>query len=230
LREELGRTAYSEVLEDYLKQIYLTLKENQPATTQVLAKTFKVSPPTVTQTIKRLKHLGLVNHHPYRGVTLTKEGERIALEIIRHHRLVELYLHHILGIPWEKVHKEAERWEHVISEEVENRMAEILGEPTVDPHGAPIPGKDLDLPPCPYVSLRTLNEGAVGTIGVVEDEDPSFLKLLQEKGIRVGEKVSLLSKGEKIKLRVGKKVVHLSLSQSEKIWVEERKSPGSSGL
>jgi len=170
-------------MEDYLKTIFNLLREKGKANTNDLAKIMKVSPPTVTQMIKRLVELQLVEHEPYKGAVLTPGGEKIALEVIRHHRLIEQYLHEVLGLPWDKVHEEAEKWEHVISEEVEKRMAEFLNHPTRDPHGSPIPSPELVLRDEELVYLSEMNEGETGIVSEVPDEDPKLLQYLDDLGL-----------------------------------------------
>jgi DtxR family Mn-dependent transcriptional regulator len=165
-------------MEDYLKTIYHLLSENGKANTLDLARLLKVSPPTVTQMVKKLADAKLVSYSPYRGFLLTDLGERIALEVIRHHRLVEMYLHEALGVPWDKVHEEAERWEHVISEDVEKRMDRALNYPKHDPHGSPIPNEQLVMEVEELVPLGELGVGESGVLREVPDEDADFLNYL----------------------------------------------------
>jgi DtxR family transcriptional regulator, Mn-dependent transcriptional regulator len=137
--------------------------------------------------LKRLDEMGLVRHQPYRGVILTRAGEKIALEVIRHHRLLESYLSEAFGMPWDRVHDEAEVLEHYISEELEELMAEKLGEPSHDPHGDPIPGRDLaPLNDEGSRPLEALEAGESATFARVSDSDPSMLRYLAERGIRPG--------------------------------------------
>jgi DtxR family transcriptional regulator, Mn-dependent transcriptional regulator len=141
------RRLHTEAIEDYAKAIYaLTLSRDGPALTGEVAERLGVTPATATSMLKRLDGLGLVAYRPYKGVTLTASGEKVALEVIRHHRLIEAYLSEALGMPEDRVHEEAEVLEHYISEELELLIAAKLGEPSHDPHGTPIPGPDL-LPP-----------------------------------------------------------------------------------
>lgn len=182
------------VMEDYLKAIFETSRRKGRVTTQILARHFGVKPATVTQTLQRLADLNLVNYEPYRGVRLTEAGRRIALEVIRHHRLIERYLHEVLGIPWHRVHQEAERWEHVISEEVEQRMAEMLGHPGRDPHGAPIPGPDLSLQEETLEPLSGLEPGDCAQVVEVADEDPDLLLYLEARGLRPDCVVEVLAR------------------------------------
>jgi DtxR family Mn-dependent transcriptional regulator len=141
------RTLGSEAIEDYAKAIYaLSSKRAGPVANGELAERLGVTPATATSMLKRLDDLGLVDYLPYKGVTLTPAGEKVALEVIRHHRLIEAYLSEALGMPDDRVHEEAEVLEHYISEELELLIAAKLGEPSHDPHGTPIPGPDLELP------------------------------------------------------------------------------------
>lgn len=144
---ELHRSANTEAIEDYVKAIYaLSRDRSGPVLNGEVAERLGVAPGTATAMLKRLADLGLVDYLPYKGVTLTSAGEKVALEVIRHHRLIEAYLSEALGMPADRVHAEAEVLEHHISEELEQLMAAKLGEPSHDPHGTPIPGPDL-LPP-----------------------------------------------------------------------------------
>ncbi len=174
----------SSVMEDYIKAIFNLLQKKGKANTNDLAKSMKVSAPTVTQMVKRLVDLKLVTHEPYKGVSLTESGNKMALETIRHHRLIEQYLYEALGVPWDKVHKEAEKLEHVISEDLEKRIAEALNHPTHDPHGSPIPSKDLVLESEDLCLLTELEAGAKGTISEVPDEDPDLLRYLDQLGLK----------------------------------------------
>jgi DtxR family Mn-dependent transcriptional regulator len=136
----------SQTAEDYLKEIYKLQQEQGRATTSALAERVGVSPPSATAMLKKLAELKLLRHEPYRGVVLTPAGEKAAIEVIRHHRLLEQYLSETLGMPVDEVHAEADRLEHALSEELEARIDESLGFPTHDPHGDPIPGADLRWP------------------------------------------------------------------------------------
>jgi len=142
-----GRSPKTEAIEDYAKAIYALSRDRQgPVLNGEVAERLGVAPGTATAMLKRLDEMGLVALVPYKGVTLTKAGEKVALEVIRHHRLIEAYLSEALGMPDDKVHAEAEVLEHHISEELEALIAAKLGEPSHDPHGTPIPGPDLELP------------------------------------------------------------------------------------
>ncbi len=163
---EMARPPLSEAQEDYLKQLLL-LEEalGSPVSTQALAERLGVKPPSVTGMLKKLSALGLVAHAPYRGARLTEAGRRVALEVLRHHRLLETYLHQALGYGWEEVHQEAERLEHVISEDLEERIAEALGHPPFDPHGDPIPTRELALPQGRGLPLAEAPLGGAGWCG-----------------------------------------------------------------
>lgn len=139
--QNLARDISSSAHEDYLKAIYTLLSQSDKATNSTLAKYMKVSSASATNMVKKLAELNLVEYEPYQSIMLTKAGEQIALEMLRHHRLLELYLHQALNIPWDQVHEEADKLEHVISESVEDAIADALGNPTFDPHGDPIPTK-----------------------------------------------------------------------------------------
>lgn len=175
----------SPIAEDYLKAIY-TLGRGEPVGTSVLAEALGVAPASATSMTKKLAEARLVDRLPYHGVTLTPAGRRVAIELIRHHRLIELFLHEALGIPWDRVHDEAERWEHVISEEVEARMDEVLGYPTRDPHGAPIPTASLDFEEPERLPLSGFPAGQAGRVAEVNDDDPALLRYVGELGLYPG--------------------------------------------
>ena len=184
--------ANTEAVEDYAKAIYtLERRAERPVGTSALAARLGVSPGTVTAMLKRLAELGLAEHEPYRGVTLTEAGERVALEVIRHHRLIEAYLAEALDMPWDQVHDEAEVLEHYISEQLEERIATALGDPAVDPHGDPIPDRGLALTTEDGVRLDELAEGDSGTFSRVSDSDPEMLRYLDRRGIHPGAEITV---------------------------------------
>ncbi|MDQ4064650.1 MAG: metal-dependent transcriptional regulator, partial [Actinomycetota bacterium] len=150
---------------------------------------------SATNMLKRLAEAGLVQHAPYRGVRLTEPGRRIALEVVRHHRLLETYLVEALGVPWDEVHAEAEVLEHVLSETLEERIAARLGDPAVDPHGHPIPSKDLDAPPPPARTLWACEIGERVTVERVSDESPEALRYLASIGIAPGAEIEVTDRG-----------------------------------
>ena len=182
-------------VEDYAKAIYaLELRRDQPVSTNALAGRLGVTPASASGMVKRLGELGLVAHQPYHGVALTEEGRRVALEVIRHHRLLELYLVERLGVPWDRVHEEAEVLEHVLSEQLEARISELLGHPTHDPHGDPIPTPELEIDEGPRLSLQALEPGDRARFARVSDSDPDMLRFLDERGITPGAELEVVDK------------------------------------
>jgi DtxR family Mn-dependent transcriptional regulator len=185
----------SSAIEDYAKAIYaLERRAGEAVTTNALAERLGVTPGSASGMVKRLAELGLVEHEPYRGVQLTDDGRRVALEVIRHHRLLELYLVQSLGVPWDRVHEEAEVLEHVLSEELEELIAAKLGNPTHDPHGDPIPTRDLTIEEEPTQSLQSLQAGAAGRFTRVSDSDPEMLRFLADRGISPGDSFEVIDK------------------------------------
>jgi DtxR family Mn-dependent transcriptional regulator len=172
----------SESAQDYLKAIW-KLQARGEATTSALAAELGVSPASATAMLKKLDRLGLVQHEPYHGAQLTPAGERVALEVIRHHRLLELYLKEALGLSWDQVHVEAERLEHYLSDEVEARIDAALGYPTRDPHGDPIPNAELELETGERRTLVDVAAGDEAVIRRVPDSDPELLRYLADLGL-----------------------------------------------
>jgi DtxR family transcriptional regulator, Mn-dependent transcriptional regulator len=188
-------SASSPAIEDYSKAIYaLEQRGPEPVSTNALAERLGVTPASASGMVKRLGELGLVTHQPYRGVSLTESGRRLALEVIRHHRLLELYLVQDLGVPWDRVHEEAEVLEHVLSEELEELIAAKLGHPTHDPHGDPIPTADLTIDEPPTDSLDSLPKGACGLLVRVSDSDPEMLRYLADRGIAPGDAFEVIDR------------------------------------
>ena len=182
-------------IQDYAKAIYSLEERGEGAvTTNALAERLGVTAGSASGMVKRLDEMGLVTHVPYKGVQLTPSGVRLALEVIRHHRLLELYLAKALGVPWDRVHEEAEVLEHVLSEELEDLIAAKLGDPTVDPHGDPIPSRDLEMPERDTVALQSLSPGDAGTFVRVSDADPAMLRYLSQRGISPGAAFSVVDK------------------------------------
>ena len=181
----------SPAIEDYVKGIYLQHQKHARVTTSLLAKQLGVAPASVSGMIHKLAKLNLVTHIPYRGVVLTNLGQRMALAVLRRHRLLELFLVEALEYSWDEVHAEAEVLEHVISETLEARIAERLGHPIADPHGDPIPFPDLTLPPDAYESLAKLPLGAEGHVVRVIDQEPAHLRYLQKLGLVPGTTVTV---------------------------------------
>ena len=180
---------------DYAKAIYVLEERHGVASTTALADRLEISPPAVSAMVKKLAALGYVTHVRYRGVRLTDEGRKVALEVLRHHRLLETYLVEELGVPWDRVHAEAEVLEHVLSEGLEERIAAKLGEPTHDPHGDPIPAPDGTVVEPETVGLDTLAAGDRGRFVRVSDSDPKLLRELADLGIRPGDELEVLAGG-----------------------------------
>lgn len=185
----------SDTTEDYLKAIYEIACMQGRATTAQLALRLGVTPASVTGMLKRLAHSKppLVEYYRHRGVCLTEAGQRAALEIIRHHRLLEQYLYECLGYTWDQVHDEADRLEHVISEDFEERIAQVLGNPSYDPHGEPIPGRDLSMPPPLSTRLSEIRPGQRVIVAQVLDTDPEFLRYLSRIGLTPRVMVTVLA-------------------------------------
>jgi DtxR family transcriptional regulator, Mn-dependent transcriptional regulator len=181
-------------VEDYVKAVYTLESEDTTVSTNALAARLGVRPGSVSGMLRKLTGLGLVEHEPYRGVRLTEQGRRVALEVVRHHRLLELYLVESLGMSWDEVHAEAEVLEHVLSEELEELIAAKLGNPTLDPHGDPIPSRELTIAPDASRSLYDLEPGDHGTFVRVSDADPAMLRFLAERGIAPGAEVEVIER------------------------------------
>ncbi|MGI8903968.1 MAG: metal-dependent transcriptional regulator [Solirubrobacteraceae bacterium] len=178
----------SAAVQDYCKAIFsLQARGRESVSTTALAGRLEITPGSVSAMLSKLEKLGLVVHAPYRGVELTAEGRRVALEVIRRHRLLESFLGDALGMSWDRVHAEAEVLEHVLSEDLEHLIDDKLGHPTTDPHGDPIPTADLELDERATQSLESLAVGDEGMFVRVSDSDPDMLRYLGERGISPGD-------------------------------------------
>ena len=187
------RKRFSATAEDYAKALYaLQSRREGPVGTGALADRLGLTSGSVSAMLRKLEELGLLSLTPYHGVQLTEDGRRLALEVIRHHRLLELFLAEQLGISWDRVHQEAEVLEHWLSEDLEAAIAEKLGHPTVDPHGDPIPTADLRIDEGSSVSLTSLAPGQSGIFVRVSDSDPEMLRWLAERDIAPGERVRVI--------------------------------------
>jgi DtxR family Mn-dependent transcriptional regulator len=180
--------------EDYLKAVYQIAQRRGAVSTNDLAQQLGVAPASVSGMVRRLAEQGLLAHEPYRGVRLTSSGRQAALRTLRRHRVIESYLVRALGFPWDRVHEEAERLEHAASDELIDRMAAALGEPAVDPHGAPIPTRDGAVDETRGVPLAELPAGVTAAVARVRDEDASLLRYLAELGIRPGARVCVVAR------------------------------------
>ena len=183
----------SDVMEDYLKAIYALEREHgPPVKTSTIADHLEVTSPTVTSMVEKLADRGLVEREKYKGVELTPDGETVAVEVLRHHRLLEAFLADHLDYEWDEVHDEADALEHHISEEFERRLARKLGDPTVDPHGDPIPGADLELPEHGDTEvLADHDEGDRLVVARVSDRDTDELRYLADAGVQPGTELTL---------------------------------------
>ncbi|MGI9090942.1 MAG: metal-dependent transcriptional regulator [Gemmatimonadaceae bacterium] len=193
-------------VEDYLKAIYDLELSGPAATTTDIAQRLGVAPASVTGMARRLAQQGLIAHEPYRGITLTEAGRRVALRTLRRHRVLEAYLVHALHYSWDCVHVEAERLEHAVSDDLIDRMAESIGEPMVDPHGAPIPARDGTIDETRHPSLADIATGSRTRILRVKDEDPAMLQYLAELGLVPGADVVVAARAPfdgPITLKVG---------------------------
>ena len=202
--------SHTPAVQDYLKAIHQLGGSRGGVSTSAVAERLEVSPASVSGMLKRLHEQGLVSHKRYQGVKLTRRGTREAIEMIRHHRLIELYLAKVVGMPWDKVHEEADALEHVISEDLESRLDELLGYPTEDPHGHPIPTAALDLDEGDYPSLAAVDPGEY-VVRRVEDRDADLLRHLDGLGLRPGARVLV---EERIPYRGG---VRICVGSSEHI-------------
>jgi DtxR family Mn-dependent transcriptional regulator len=189
-------TRPSEAIENYAKAIYALQHRGggQAVSTTDLAERLGVRAGSASAMAKKLAERGLVEHAPYHGVRLTADGERLALEVLRHHRLLELYLAEQLDVPWDRVHEEAEALEHALSEDLEARIDAKLGHPTHDPHGDPIPSADLTVEEGNTRSLADLTPGDRGRLARVSDSDPAMLRYLHERGVRLGDRLEVLDR------------------------------------
>ena len=198
--------SYTGPVEDYLKAIYELAREEGTAATTDIAHRLDIAPASVTGMVRRLAEQGLLDYEPYRGVRLTDTGQRVALRTLRRHRVIETYLARVLGYPWDEVHGEAERLEHAASDDLVDRMAAALDEPTVDPHGAPIPSRDGTVREGRYASIADLAQGQRARVVCVSDEDPARLRYLAELGLVPGAMVVMVKRAPfdgPITVRVG---------------------------
>ena len=181
-------------MQDYAKAIYELESRDGSASTTGLAERLGVRPASVSGMLRKLDALGLIVHEPYHGINLTKSGRKVALEVLRHHRLLELYLAESLGMGWDAVHAEAEVLEHVLSEELEEVIAAKLGNPTIDPHGDPIPTRELAVAEVESMTLYDLEPPEKGTFIRISDSDPEMLRFLEARGIAPGARFEVVEK------------------------------------
>jgi DtxR family Mn-dependent transcriptional regulator len=209
-------------VEDYLKAIYELERAGEPAATTELAARLKVAPASVTGMVHRLAEAGLLTHERYRGARLTQRGRSAALMTLRRHRVIEAYLVRALGYRWDEVDREAERLEHAATDELVNRMATAIGEPTSDPHGAPIPSRDGAVDEARYRTLADLEPGVSAEVMQVSDDDPSLLRYLADLAITPGSTVRVVERapfGGPITLRVGEVTRAVGPALAERVLV-----------
>jgi DtxR family Mn-dependent transcriptional regulator len=218
------RPPLSRSQEDYLKQIFLLGDGAASVSTRDLADRLDVRPPSVTAMVQRLAEQDLVRHEPYRGVRLTEAGRRVALEMLRHHRLLETFLERVLGYGWDEVHEEAERLEHVISERFEARIAETMGHPTHDPHGDPIPDADLLMPTARRERPATaVAAGEPVRLARVATQDPDSLAFLGRLGLVPGAEFTVLERTDRGLLVAADGQPFLIPGElATELWIEER--------
>src|SRR5437879_3088747 len=190
------RSVFTRSQEDYLKALYLLGGDERPVPTRDLAQRLGISSPSVSEMVTRLSAQGLVGHDRYRGQQLTREGRKVALELVRHHRLLEMFLVRVLGYSWDEVHDEAERLEHVISERMEQRIFELLGRPQLDPHGHAIPTLGGKMRPVSHRALSEARSGERLTVQGVSDEDPEKLRELERRSLLPGTRVAVIASSE----------------------------------
>lgn len=212
-------------IEDYLKTIYMLCEREGAASTTAIAAVLEVTPASVTGMIKKLAELKLVRHTPYQGVELTKSGEKIALEIVRHHRLLELFLMEALGYTWDEVHAEADVLEHVISEEFEERMAARLGQPIVDPHGDPIPARDGTFTALKERALLSMQTGESAQITHINDTNSEMLRYAANLGLTPTTRLTLMEVepfGGSLRVKIGKTEKSIGRELAAQIFVTDK--------
>lgn len=220
------KQAATQSVQDYLKRIYELTEHGAPASTNDLARELNIKPASVTGMIQKLaaEKPALVEYQKHQGVTLTKAGRKAALEVIRHHRLLEAWLVQTLGYSWDEVHEEAERLEHVISEDFEQRIAAAMGHPLRDPHGELIPTEDLDMPEDSSIPLSALRSGQSGTIICVKSSETALLRRLEALGLIPETEIQVVDYSpfdHNLTIKIGKKSVVLGLNITSQIFVEE---------
>jgi DtxR family Mn-dependent transcriptional regulator len=218
------RSTFTRSQEDYLKALYKLGGDERPVPTRDLAQRLGISSPSVSEMVTRLSAQGLVEHDRYRGQQLTREGRKVALELVRHHRLLEMFLVQVLGYSWDEVHDEAERLEHVISERMEQRIFELLGRPQLDPHGHVIPTLTGKVRPVSHRALSECRAGERVTVQGVSDDDPGKLRELGRRGLLPGTRIDVMAGSEfegpvDVKIRGRRAGVPLGLARA--IFVAE---------
>ena len=216
------RSTFTRSQQDYLKALYQLHGDQRPVPTRELAQRLGISSPSVSEMVTRLSAQGLVEHDRYRGQQLTREGRKVALELVRHHRLLEMFLVQVLGYSWDEVHDEAERLEHVISERMEQRIFELLGRPELDPHGHVIPSRTGKVRPVSERTLRDCRPGERVVVQGVSDDDAGRLRELERRGLLPGTQIEVVGASEyegPIEARIKGKRVQIPLGLARGIFV-----------
>jgi len=222
--DQVRSSRHTRAQEDYLKALYHLEGDQRPVPTSELAQRLRISAASVSEMVTRLSERGLVSHDRYRGQQLTAEGRALALELVRHHRLLEMFLVQVLGYGLDEVHEEAERLEHVISERMEERIFELLGRPELDPHGHAIPSREGAVR---HVSNRRLSDCRAGeavVVGAVSDDDSDRLRELQRRRLMPGTRLDVVAGTEyesPIEARIGRKRISVPLGLAREVFVEE---------
>jgi DtxR family Mn-dependent transcriptional regulator len=222
--EEVRRSRYTQAQQDYLKALYHLEGDRRPVPTSELAQRLRISAASVSEMVSRLSDYGLVSHDRYRGQQLTDEGRALALELVRHHRLLEMFLARVLGYSLDEVHDEAERLEHVISERMEERIFQLLGKPELDPHGHAIPSREGAVRAVSTRPLSGCRAGEDVMVRVVSDDDSDRLRELQRRGLMPGARLEVLAGTEyesPIEVRLGRRRISVPLGLAREIFVEE---------
>jgi DtxR family Mn-dependent transcriptional regulator len=216
------RSTFTRSQQDYLKALYQLHGDQRPVPTRELAQRLGISSPSVSEMVTRLTAQGLVEHDRYRGQQLTREGRKVAVELVRHHRLLEMFLVQVLGYSWDEVHDEAERLEHVISERMEQRIFELLGRPELDPHGHAIPSRTGKVRPVSERTLRDVRAGERIVVQGVSDDDAGRLRELERRGLLPGTQIEVVATSEyegPIEVRIKGKRVHIPLGLARGMFV-----------
>jgi DtxR family Mn-dependent transcriptional regulator len=217
------RSTFTRAQEDYLKALYHLHGDVRSVPTRDLAQRLGISSPSVSEMVNRLSAQGLVEHDRYRGQQLTREGRKVALELVRHHRLLEMFLVQVLGYSWDEVHEEAERLEHVISERMEQRIFELLGRPELDPHGHAIPSRTGKVRATSERALSDCRAGEKVVVHDVSDEDPRRLRELERRGLRPGTRLEVVGASEyegPIEVRIKGRRLSIPLGLARAMFVE----------
>ncbi len=218
----------TQAIEDYLKVIFKLTRERAGVTTNAVAARMGVAPASVSNMVKKLARLKLVEHMPYHGMVLTPRGVKVALEVIRHHRLLELYLSQQLGVRLDRVDEEAERLEHVLSEEVEEKIAGLLGQPTLDPHGDPIPTREGAVDEAQHPRLADLGPGEEGAVVRVSDRHPAVLRALARQGLLPGTRVRVthIAADGVVYIQIGPRSRPVRPDLAAAVYIEPDRAPG----